>query len=95
MSTQRKRLRSYIREGWHYVEVPKIKSDWGFYGINNMHNKKHFHEMRVWCWNNFPEGTWHGRCTDWNSINGNGVKRFVFKEAKHATWFRLKWTTIE
>ena len=46
----------------------------------------YYSELRKWCSDTFDNTDWH------SYIMMDGVKQFVFKQAKHATLFRLKWS---
>lgn len=85
----KKRFRNYVRNGWDVVVVGrtnlyKLYEDDGEFG-----NHRHYKEMRTWCNDTFPKGSWQATLDNGTS----GLKKFAFKEGKFATMFRLKWAT--
>lgn len=81
-----KRFRYYFRQGWHTVNVDRANLwNWDTSG-KDVGNEEHFKELNEWCANTFPKDSWVSRYRNWQ-----GGKEFVFKEEKHANWFKLKW----
>ncbi len=84
----KKRFRHYARHGWTLVEVGranlyKLHEDDKEFG-----NGRHYIEMRSWCNNTFPKGSWEATLEK----PYTGKKKFVFKDPKYATLFRMKWS---
>ena len=85
----KKRFRHYARHGWDVVKIDranlyKLYEDDGDFG-----NKRHYIDMRSWCNERFPKGSWEATL----DLSGRGLKKFAFKEGKFATMFRLTWAT--
>lgn len=82
-----KRFRHYFKQGWVAVTVPRANVHNWEKSSNDFGNDAHFKELNEWCANNFPNNLWASRYRNWE-----GAKEFVFREEKHANWFRLKWS---
>jgi hypothetical protein len=81
-----KRFRYYFRQGWHVVNVDRANV-WNWEKDNQeFGNDAHFKALNLWCEQSFPKDAWVSRYRNWQ-----GEKEFVFKEEKHANWFKLKW----
>ena len=88
------RFRTLIRQGWHCVELPGWPSgiDDYWYMDKATANRQHYKKMIDWCDTHLPKNTWNSRINLDRSNGQAGKKIFIFKEGKHATWFRLLWT---
>lgn len=81
-----KRFRYYFRQGWHTVNIDRANV-WNWEKDNEPSgNDAHFKALNDWCEQSFPKDSWVSRYRNWQ-----GEKEFVFKEEKHANWFKLKW----
>jgi len=82
----KKRFRYYARNGWEVVEVDRANLyRWEDTG-NSFGNDHHYNDMRTWCNQRLPKNVWEG------TLGGSsGVKKFAFKNPKHATMFRMQW----
>lgn len=81
----KKRIRKLIRQdNWQVVEIPRANLYKLFDNVDEWGNQKHYKEIRTWCANTFPKNSWEASL-------GSNVKKFVFKEDKHAMLFKLKW----
>ena len=89
------KTRTLVRKhGWTPVEVDAAKIDWSMDFWNNGNEKKdraHYKEIVEWC--DRVAGSGNYACTLQNGGASNGTKRFIFKQAKHETMFRLTWLT--
>lgn len=89
------KTRTLVRKhGWTPVEVGALPIDWSMDFWINGNDKKdrvHYREIVDWC--DRVAGSENYACTLQNGGNDHGSKRFIFKQAKHATMFRLKWLT--
>lgn len=91
------RFRNYMKKGWTVVEVNRKN----LYGWNpssttqsldeKIGNQRHYLEMCRWCGDTFQEGTWAATMHAFNGNDRPGLKRFAFKNPKHATLFTIKW----
>lgn len=87
------RTRALVRkQGWIPVDVDalKLKSNTP-YQQNDDDNANHYKEILEWCNRFVGKGNYLG-VMQYGSERHN-VKRFIFKNPKHATMFRLKWLT--
>ena len=90
------KTRTLVRKhGWTPVDVDalEVKWDYNFWYNNqdNIDNRGHYKEIVEWC--DRVAGPGNYASTLQNGGAGHNVKRFIFKQAKHATMFRLKWLT--
>lgn len=90
------KTRTLVRKhGWTSVEVDAKKIEWDLnYWYNNQDNKEnrvHYREIVEWCERVAGAGNYASTI----QVGGfsHSKKRFIFKQAKHATMFRLKWLT--
>ena len=72
-------------------------SNWVTFGKDRYHQHP---EMDQWCRDNIGVGKWvHDSPKTWEGMGSNiwvmhsmfGNTTFCFKEAKHLTWFLLRW----
>ena len=87
------KTRQLIRKhGWTAIDLPKTTNDsgkeWWVYDYDSANNQ-HYSEVMLWC--NNVVGKENFVCTLQDGTGRHGIKRFVFKHAKHATLFTLKW----
>ncbi len=83
----KKRIRTLIRQyKWHVVELDRASLYKLFENTNTWGDEAHYKEIRAWCAKTFPKGSWEA------SFNPNKNKKFVFKEDKYVTLFKLKWS---
>lgn len=82
----KKRFRYYSRQGWDVVEIGRANL-YKLYEDELFGNQLHYRDMRTWCNDTFPKGTWEATI----DRSYEGKKKFVFKESKYATLFRMKW----
>lgn len=90
------KTRTLVRKhGWTAVEVDANKIDWSlqfwYDNQDDTDNKVHYREIVEWC--ERIAGTGNYASTLQNGSAAHNAKRFIFKQAKHATMFRLKWLT--
>lgn len=81
----KKRIRQLVRkDNWQVVEVSRANLYKFFDNVEEWGNQAHYREIRSWCANTFPKGSWEASYS-------HSTKKFVFKEDKHAMLFKLKW----
>ena len=89
------KTRTLIRKhGWTPVDVDANKINWDMSYWNNqddVDNKVHYKEIVEWCERIAGPGNYAS--TLQNGSASHNTKRFIFKQAKHATMFRMKWLT--
>lgn len=89
------KTRTLVRKhGWTPVEVGALPIDWSlayWNGERDNDDRIHYREIVEWC--DRVAGSDNYACTLQNGGGGHNSKRFIFKNAKHATMFRLKWLT--
>jgi hypothetical protein len=89
------KTRTLVRkQGWTPVDVGALPIDWSclafWTGERDKRDLVHYQEMVEWC--DHRVGRENYACTLQRGGGGDhNVKRFRFKQAKHATLFRLKW----
>lgn len=84
--------RTLIRKhNWTRVIVDNSEIDWNMIYLKSYvdENKVHYKEIVEWCEQTVGPGNYV--CTLQSGSWRHGKKQFVFKHAKHATMFRLKW----
>lgn len=86
--------RTLIRkQGWTPVDVSRLEIDWktAWYDRDyDQDDKTHYQEIKQWC-EEFV-GNENYVSTIQQGTSKHCVKRFIFKHAKHATMFRLRWS---
>lgn len=92
------KTRTLVRKhGWTAVEVNAAKIEWNpnsWYNdrkLEDSDNKVHYKEIVEWCERVAGNGNYASTLQNGSAAHNN--KRFIFKQAKHATMFRLKWLT--
>lgn len=90
------KTRTLVRKhGWTAVEVDANKIEWDLnFWYNNQEdnsNRVHYKEIVEWCERVAGPGNYASTLQNGSAAHNN--KRFIFKQAKHATMFRLKWLT--
>jgi hypothetical protein len=89
------KTRTLIRkQGWTPVDVSAMPIDWSlayWNGERDNDDRIHYQEIIEWC--DQRVGKENYASTLQNGGGAHNVKRFIFKQAKHATMFRLKWLT--
>jgi hypothetical protein len=89
------KTRTLVRkQGWTPVDVSAMPIDWSlayWNGERDNRDRVHYQEMVEWC--DQRVGRENYACTLQKGGGEHNVKRFIFKQAKHATLFRLKWLT--
>ena len=88
------RFRNYVRQGWEVVEVPRTNLyNWNIDNTEaKIGNRKHYQDICNWCAKNFKDGNWVSTIHNSDAAGKNvGIKRFAFRNAKHATLFRMQW----
>jgi len=94
----KRRFRTYARDGWEIVQVPRVKDDWHpqrdmryRYCGNSDRNVQHYAEIVKWCEERMDYTQFASTLHATSGTGFAGMKRFAFKNKKHATMFRLKW----
>lgn len=88
------KTRTLVRKhGWTAVDVKRMEIDWSsaWHTMLDSQDKSHYHQIKEWCDTVVGRENYVSTLQDGSSRDQ--VKRFVFKNAKHATMFRLKWLT--
>lgn len=90
------KTRTLVRkQGWTPVDVDSLEIKWDMqYWYNDQDNKDnrvHYKEITEWCDQLIGKGNYASTLQN-GSIKHN-VKRFIFKNPKHATLFRMRWLT--
>jgi hypothetical protein len=90
-SPSRRRFRTYIRDGWHIVDVPR-KNLYDYTRSKDWGNSKHYKEIRTWCEQQFVDGNWDSRIFSSAGSSKPGVKQFAFKHQEDLLMFMLMWS---
>jgi hypothetical protein len=90
------KTRTLIRKhGWTPVDVDALEIVWDksfvYYTGGNKDNRNHYRDIIEWCDQRIGKENYAS--TLQKGGGAHNVKRFIFKQAKHATMFRLKWLT--
>lgn len=93
-SSMKHRIRKLVRSGWTLVELPclpdECKNDpiLGSFPIDP--NPAHYKKLIAWCAENVPVNEWTSSfIKEGYTYRTDNRKRFVFKDAKYASWFSL------
>lgn len=94
-SDMKQRIRKLVRSGWSLVELPclpdVVADDVNFGQFPSDPNPSHYRTLISWCENNVPKNEWFATFAkdNYSVRNRSVMKRFVFKDAKYASWFSL------
>ena len=89
------RIRKLVRSGWTLVELDCLPDvtveDPNFGPFPADPNPRHYKSLIKWCTENVPDGEWVASFIkdDYRTHRYGVKKRFVFKDAKYASWFSL------
>jgi len=87
------KTRTLVRKhGWTPVEVDALPIDWSlayWNGERDNDDRIHYTEIVEWC--DQRVGKENYACSLQKGGGAHNVKKFIFKHAKHATMFRMKW----
>lgn len=85
------KTRKLIRQhGWTPVDIPaKRDGEWQWKEYDTDTNIDHYQKMFNWCVKTF--GAENFVSTKQHGTDANGTKRFVFRNPKHVTMFKIAW----
>ena len=90
-SPSRRRFRTYIRQGWHIVDVPR-KNLYDYRRSKDWGNARHYNKIRDWCEQHFSSADWDSRIFADAGSSKPGVKQFAFKHQEDLLMFKLMWS---